>query len=54
MRFLVSCDNVLHQKLRIISAYKKQSLNSIMVELFEKLVSSWEKKNGEIKISDKD
>ncbi|MBQ6739059.1 MAG: hypothetical protein IJQ57_11960 [Synergistaceae bacterium] len=52
MRFPITCDDLLHKKLKIFSVYTGKTLNALTVELYEKMISDWEKKHGEIKIPD--
>lgn len=41
-------DNV-HRKLKVIAAYREQSLNTLIMSLFDKEIAEWEKEHGEIK-----
>ena len=49
MRVGILCDDDIHGKMKIISAYKRKSLNTITVDFYKEVISDWEKEHGEIK-----
>lgn len=49
MQLAIRYDDVIHRKLKIIAAYKNMSLNSLILDIFNKQIAEWEKEHGEIK-----
>lgn len=49
MRLGILCDDDIHAKMKVISAYKKVSLNTITVNFYKEMIAEWEKEHGEIK-----
>lgn len=52
MRVGILCDDDIHGKMKIISAYKRKSLNTITVDFYKEVIAEWEKEHGEIKFPD--
>ena len=52
MRLGILCDDELHGKMKIISAYKRKSLNTITIDFYRQVIAEWEKEHGEIKFPD--
>ena len=50
--FTVRYDESLHHKLKIIAAYKKQSLNALLLDISNQEVKAWERKHGGIELVD--
>lgn len=48
MQLGIRYDDTVHNKLKVIAAYKKKSLNAFMMELFDNAIAEWEKKHGVI------
>lgn len=48
--FTIRFDDILHRKLKVIAALHGDSLNKYMLKMFNREVSDWEKKHGEIEI----
>ena len=45
-------DDTVHRKLKIIAAYKDISMNSLIMELFDKCIKEWESEHGPIQFPD--
>ena len=52
MRVGILCDDDVHGKMKIISAYKRKSLNTLTVDFYKEVIAEWEKEHGEIKFPD--
>ena len=50
MQLAIRYDDVIHRKLKIIAAYRNISLNSLMLDIFNRQIAEWEKEHGEIKV----
>ena len=46
--FTIRYDDEIHQKLKVIAAYHKKSLNALMMDMFRQKVSDWEREHGAI------
>ena len=43
-------DERIHRKMKIIAAFKNESLSKLLLESFDKTITDWEREHGEIKI----
>ena len=43
-------NDMARRKLKVIAGYEDTSVNSLILELIDEKIASWEAKNGEIKI----
>lgn len=50
MKVSIICDDDIHKKIKVISVLKEQTLNTLTVNLYKKLINAWEAEHGEIKI----
>ena len=50
MPLTIRYDETVHRKLKIIAAYKNESLNKLLLNSFDKTIADWEREHGEIKI----
>lgn len=44
--FIIRFDDDIHQKMKVIAAYHKKSLNALMIDMFRQKVSDWEQEHG--------
>ena len=52
VRLGILCDDDIHGKMKIISAYKRKTLNALTIDFYKKVIADWEKEHGEIKFPD--
>ena len=48
MPLTIRYDETVHRKLKIIAAYKNESLNKLLLNLFDNAISDWEREHGKI------
>ena len=49
MQLGIRYDDTVHRKLKVIAAYKGESLNKLIMSLFDECILDWEREHGEIK-----
>ena len=47
--FSVRFDETTHRKLKIIAAYENKSINSLILDVLNAKIETWQEQNGEIK-----
>ena len=50
--FTIRFEDDIHQKMKVIAAYHKKSLNAFMMEMFRQKITDWEKAHGAIEFPD--
>lgn len=50
MPLTIRYDERMHRKMKIIAAFKNESLSKLLLESFAKTIADWEREHGEIKI----
>ena len=53
MTFTIRYDEELHRKLKVIAAYREESLNGLLMNMSRREIKEWEQEHGEIKFPSK-